>query len=79
MFLCLFYFFVPGRVCVPIDPNRCEEFDPTAVPTLSNVNMYLASSFLLLCIYVFLVGDSVIFSRTFYIMHIQPCKMANLI
>ncbi|KAK7855212.1 dna primase small subunit [Quercus suber] len=26
-----------GRVCVPIDPNRCEEFDPTAVPTLSKV------------------------------------------
>ncbi|BBH03465.1 DNA primase [Prunus dulcis] len=26
-----------GRVCVPIDPNRCEEFDPTAVPTLSNL------------------------------------------
>ncbi|XP_031394942.1 DNA primase small subunit isoform X2 [Punica granatum] len=24
-----------GRVCVPIDPNSCEEFDPTAVPTLS--------------------------------------------
>ncbi|KAL6177396.1 hypothetical protein ACLB2K_048922 [Fragaria x ananassa] len=26
-----------GRVCVPIDPNRCEEFDPTAVPTLSTL------------------------------------------
>uniref|UniRef100_A0A2N9GAY7 DNA primase n=1 Tax=Fagus sylvatica TaxID=28930 RepID=A0A2N9GAY7_FAGSY len=26
-----------GRVCVPIDPNRCEEFDPTAVPTLSKL------------------------------------------
>lgn len=23
-----------GRVCVPIDPNRCDEFDPTTVPTL---------------------------------------------
>ncbi|KAK4601327.1 hypothetical protein RGQ29_010759 [Quercus rubra] len=26
-----------GRVCVPIDPNHCEEFDPTAVPTLSKL------------------------------------------
>ncbi|KAK6947904.1 DNA primase, small subunit [Dillenia turbinata] len=25
------------RVCVPIDPNRCEEFDPTTVPTLSRL------------------------------------------
>ncbi|XP_011028010.1 PREDICTED: DNA primase small subunit [Populus euphratica] len=23
-----------GHVCVPIDPNHCDEFDPTAVPTL---------------------------------------------
>ncbi|TQE01772.1 hypothetical protein C1H46_012572 [Malus baccata] len=22
-----------GRVCVPIDPNHCEDFDPAAVPT----------------------------------------------
>lgn len=26
-----------GQVCVPIDPNCCEEFDPTAVPTLSKL------------------------------------------
>ncbi|WVY89698.1 hypothetical protein V8G54_035212 [Vigna mungo] len=26
-----------GRVCVPIDPNRCDEFDPTTVPTLSQL------------------------------------------
>ncbi|KAL3498981.1 hypothetical protein ACH5RR_041713 [Cinchona calisaya] len=26
-----------GRVCVPIDPSHCEEFDPTAVPTLSKL------------------------------------------
>ncbi|RDY02415.1 DNA primase small subunit, partial [Mucuna pruriens] len=26
-----------GRVCVPIDPNRCEDFDPTTVPTLSQL------------------------------------------
>ncbi|KAL5718992.1 hypothetical protein ACHQM5_011836 [Ranunculus cassubicifolius] len=26
-----------GRVCIPIDPQRCEEFDPTTVPTLSTL------------------------------------------
>ncbi|CAM9001413.1 unnamed protein product [Rhodiola kirilowii] len=26
-----------GRVCVPIDPNCSEEFDPTTVPTLSKL------------------------------------------
>lgn len=26
-----------GRVCVPIDPQNCEEFDPTTVPTLSKL------------------------------------------
>ncbi|XP_015572761.1 DNA primase small subunit [Ricinus communis] len=26
-----------GRVCVPIDPKHCDEFDPTAVPTLSQL------------------------------------------
>ncbi|KAG5249125.1 DNA primase small [Salix suchowensis] len=26
-----------GRVCVPIDPDHCDEFDPTAVPTLSQL------------------------------------------
>ncbi|KAL6958896.1 hypothetical protein U1Q18_040241 [Sarracenia purpurea var. burkii] len=26
-----------SRVCVPIDPNHCEEFDPTTVPTLSKL------------------------------------------
>ncbi|WVZ87129.1 hypothetical protein U9M48_033821 [Paspalum notatum var. saurae] len=26
-----------GRVCVPIDPNNCDDFDPTAVPTLSQL------------------------------------------
>ncbi|KAF3579990.1 hypothetical protein DY000_02033894 [Brassica cretica] len=26
-----------GRVCVPIDPNNCDEFDPLAVPTLSQL------------------------------------------
>ncbi|XP_039052059.1 DNA primase small subunit-like isoform X1 [Hibiscus syriacus] len=26
-----------GRVCVPIDPNNCDEFDPTTVPTLSQL------------------------------------------
>ncbi|CAI9289002.1 unnamed protein product [Lactuca saligna] len=26
-----------GRVCVPIDPDVCDEFDPTNVPTLSKL------------------------------------------
>ncbi|THF99117.1 hypothetical protein TEA_027864 [Camellia sinensis var. sinensis] len=26
-----------GRVCIPIDPNHCEEFDPTTVPTVSKL------------------------------------------
>ncbi|XP_059276334.1 uncharacterized protein LOC132030639 [Lycium ferocissimum] len=26
-----------GRVCVPINPKNCEEFDPSAVPTLSQL------------------------------------------
>ncbi|KAK3016057.1 hypothetical protein RJ639_007544 [Escallonia herrerae] len=26
-----------GCVCVPIDPNHCEDFDPTTVPTLSKL------------------------------------------
>ncbi|XP_050223342.1 uncharacterized protein LOC126673297 isoform X2 [Mercurialis annua] len=26
-----------GRVCVPIDPKYCDEFDPTSVPTISQL------------------------------------------
>ncbi|MQL91817.1 hypothetical protein Taro_024436 [Colocasia esculenta] len=26
-----------GRVCVPIDPNNCDDFDPLGVPTLSEL------------------------------------------
>lgn len=26
-----------GRVCVPIDPDRCDEFDPFVVPTLTSL------------------------------------------
>jgi len=26
-----------GRVCVPIDPHDCDGFDPTSVPTLSQL------------------------------------------
>lgn len=26
-----------GRVCVPIDPEECDNFDPTAVPTVANL------------------------------------------
>ncbi|KAF6140890.1 hypothetical protein GIB67_042303 [Kingdonia uniflora] len=33
-----------GRVCVPIDPDHCEEFDPTAVPTLYTLREELNAS-----------------------------------
>ncbi|KAJ3057098.1 primase, DNA, polypeptide 1 (49kDa) [Rhizophlyctis rosea] len=33
-----------GRVCVPIDPRKCEEFDPFAVPELSALVDELNSS-----------------------------------
>lgn len=26
-----------GRICVPIDPERCDEFDPTTVPTVAQL------------------------------------------
>ena len=26
-----------GRVCVPIDPARCDDFDPTKVPTVTDL------------------------------------------
>nr|XP_009759536.1 PREDICTED: DNA primase small subunit isoform X1 [Nicotiana sylvestris]XP_009759537.1 PREDICTED: DNA primase small subunit isoform X1 [Nicotiana sylvestris] len=26
-----------GRICIPIDPNKCDELDPSAVPTLSKL------------------------------------------
>ncbi|KAJ0046698.1 hypothetical protein Pint_05354 [Pistacia integerrima] len=39
-----------GRVCIPIDPQNCDEFDPTTVPTLSEVSMYMADDYLLICV-----------------------------
>lgn len=36
---------VPGRVCIPIDPKDCEEFDPTTVPTLSEVSILYITEF----------------------------------
>eukprot|EP00268_Persea_americana_P056814 TRINITY_DN6751_c0_g1_i4.p1 TRINITY_DN6751_c0_g1~~TRINITY_DN6751_c0_g1_i4.p1 ORF type:complete len:413 (-),score=70.75 TRINITY_DN6751_c0_g1_i4:299-1537(-) len=33
-----------GRVCIPIDPEHCDDFDPTAVPTLSELLEELNSS-----------------------------------
>ena len=33
-----------GRVCVPIDPNTCQEFDPANVPTLGDLIDDLYSS-----------------------------------
>lgn len=27
----------PGRVCIPIDPNKAESFDPFSVPTISQL------------------------------------------
>lgn len=33
-----------GKVCVPIDPDRCEDFDPGAVPTLSQLMEELSAS-----------------------------------
>ncbi|KAJ0048388.1 hypothetical protein Pint_14998 [Pistacia integerrima] len=38
--------YVLGRVCTLIDPQSCDEFDPTAVPTLSEVSMYMSNDFL---------------------------------
>ncbi|MCL7040262.1 hypothetical protein MKW94_015377, partial [Papaver nudicaule] len=35
-----------GRICIPIDPNRCEEFDPMAVPTLSTLYEEINSPYL---------------------------------
>jgi len=32
-----FAFVFAGRVCVPIDPKRADEFDPTTVPTISDL------------------------------------------
>lgn len=26
-----------GRVCIPIDPDNCEKFDPLSVPTLQTL------------------------------------------
>ncbi|KAJ4786567.1 DNA primase [Rhynchospora pubera] len=26
-----------GRICIPIDPKKCEEFDPTSVPTVAQL------------------------------------------
>jgi hypothetical protein len=28
---------ITGRICVPIDPLKCDEFDPLNVPTLSSL------------------------------------------
>ena len=33
-----------GRVCVPIDPDQCELFDPFSVPTLDSLIKELDSS-----------------------------------
>lgn len=33
-----------GKVCVPIDPEHCEDFDPNAVPTLSQLMEDLGAS-----------------------------------
>lgn len=33
----LLYLFIPGRICVPINPEHCDEFDPTTVPTVAQV------------------------------------------
>ena len=29
--------FFPGRVCVPIDPTKVDQFDPMTVPTISQL------------------------------------------
>lgn len=39
------FILVPGRVCIPIDPKDCEEFDPTTVPTLSEVSILYITEF----------------------------------
>jgi hypothetical protein len=39
-----FCFFLLGRVCVPIDPFKCEDFDPFEAPLVASlideINMY---------------------------------------
>ena len=35
------FIFILERVCVPINPQVCEKFDPLAVPTLSKLSAEL--------------------------------------
>ena len=42
-FLIICYYHVPGRICVPIDPDHCDDFDPITVPTLSQVYLCMVN------------------------------------
>jgi hypothetical protein len=39
-YVCLHCDWTAGRVCVPIDPQDCDNFDPTTVPTLAQVHAF---------------------------------------
>ena len=37
MYIPYFQYLIPGRVCIPIDPAKADQFDPLKVPTISQL------------------------------------------
>jgi len=83
------FFFVLGRVCVPIDPNRCDEFDPTTVPTLSQVNIFCNDNFMtciqgrgklstgsVICV-VFVRDVPIYYLESIWNMHNETCSLVQ--